>query len=85
MKIISIILIVIGLLLCTLGSFGTHFLIHQIMENIMRADSSGIGALASNLTNAWNLSFVGIAGCVVIFLGVILNIVAIFRAKKQTT
>jgi uncharacterized membrane protein len=82
MKIISIILLVIGMLLCAVGSFGSHFFTHQVMYDIMHADTGGIGSIASGLTNAWYLSFVSIAGCVVIFLGVILNIVAMVRAKK---
>jgi uncharacterized membrane protein len=85
MKIISIILIVIGLLLCAVGSFGTHFFVHHVMRDLMNAAAGGIGSVASGLQNAWYLSFVAMFGCLIMFLGVVLNIVVMLRAKKQTT
>ena len=84
MKIVSVIFIVIGMLLCVVGSFGTHFFTHQLMHDLMHTETGGIGSVASALTNAWYLSFVSIAGCVVIFIGVVLNIIAMFIGRKQT-
>lgn len=49
----------------------------------MHAETSGIGSVASALTNAWYLSFVSIAGCVVIFIGLMINIIAMFIGRKQ--
>lgn len=83
MKIISIILIVIGLLLCAVGSFGTHFFVHHLMHDLMHAETAGIGTIASNLNNAWYLSFVSMAGCALIFFGLILNIISMFTGRKQ--
>lgn len=83
MKIISIILIVIGLLLCFVSSLWMHFAVHHVMHGMMHAETAGIGTIASNLSNAWYLSFVNMCGCVIIFIGVVLNIISMFAGRKQ--
>jgi len=84
MKIVSIILLVIGLLLCLVSGVWTHFAVHNVMYDLMHSEVAGIGRIASNLTNAWYLSFVNMVGCVFIFLGVVLNIISMFKERKQT-
>jgi hypothetical protein len=82
MKIISLVLLVIGLLLCLAGGFGTHFFIHHVIYDILHAETSGIGSIARGLDNAWYLSFVSIAGSAFVFLGLVFNIIAMFKGKK---
>jgi hypothetical protein len=83
MKIISLILVIIGFLLCAVSGLGLRIEVSAITENIMRAEASGIGGLASALYLASVLSYVNIFGCLVIFLGIILNIASLFAGKKQ--
>ena len=85
MKIISIILIFIGLFLCAVGSAGMHFAIHKTIEGAMHAETAGVYSLAQNLETAWYLSIVSVVGCIVIFFGLVLNIISIFTGRKQIT
>ena len=80
MKTISVVLIVAGVLLCFVSSLWMHFAVHHVMHDMMHAETSGIGTVASNLTTAWYLSFVNMVGCVIIFFGIILSI---FTGRKQ--
>lgn len=85
MKIISIILIAIGLFLCAVGSVGVQYLLRKTLEALMNSETAGIGAIARGFDNAFLSNYIAIFGCVIIFIGLLLNIISIFTGRKQIT
>jgi len=83
MKIIAVILTFIGLVVCFIGSVGTQYLLRSTLYAMMNSETSGIGAIARGFDNAMLAGYVAIFGCVIIFLGLLLNIVSMFTGKKQ--
>lgn len=74
-------MIVIGLLVCFISSGWMHFATHHVMHYMMHSETEGIGKVASILTTAWYLSFVNMVGCVGLFVGLVLKVIA---GRKQT-
>lgn len=85
MKIISIILIIFGFILCVGSSLGIRFAIYTLVDGLMSSDTAGIGMVASAISSASLLSYVNLFGCAIIFIGILLNIVGMFAGRKRQT
>ena len=83
MKIISVIIITIGFVICAISSLGIRYSVYNIVSGLMNTETTGIGQLASALSNASLLSYVNIFGCVVIFIGLVQNFISMFTEKKR--
>ncbi len=83
MRIISVILTFIGFVLCGIGSFGVRYMLYKVLEGLKNSETAGIGELARGFDNAVLLSYLSIFGCVIIFIGLILNFISMFTEKKR--
>jgi riboflavin transporter FmnP len=83
MRIISVILSVIGLMVCGVSAVGFRLTMSNLLNALLSGETSGIGQVASAITTANLLSYVNIFGCALIFLGILLNIFSMFGGKKQ--
>lgn len=79
----SVVLTFIGLVLCFVGSVGTQYMLRSTLDAMMNSETSGIGAIASGFDNAMKLGYVAIFGCVIVFIGLLINIISMFAGKKQ--
>ena len=85
MKAASLILQLVGFLICFGSSIGFRFALGGILNAIMSSETSGIGQINSAVQSGYYLSYLNILGCVVILIGIILNIISVFVGRKQTT
>ena len=85
MKIIAIILTFVGFVLAFFGSVGTQYLLRQTLAAMMNSETSGIGAIARGFDNTMTAGYVAIFGSVLVFLGIIVNIIALLAGRKQQT
>ena len=85
MKILSIILLVIGFILCGISSLALRYYLWQVINGMMASGTAGIGIVANGFDKMSLLSYVNIFGCVIIFLGIITSIVSLFTGRKQQT
>jgi hypothetical protein len=85
MKIIAIILTSIGFVLCFFGNIGVQYLLRQTLAAMMDSQTSGIGAIASGFENTMLAGYVAIFGSVLVFLGILINIIALFTGRKRQT
>jgi uncharacterized membrane protein len=83
MKKISIILIIIGFLITGISSLGIFYALHTGMKTLANDGSVGLETLTRIFYTPYYLSLVNIFGAVILFLGVVLTIVAMFIGKKQ--
>ena len=79
----SVVLTSIGLFLCFIGSVGTQYMLRSTLNAMMNSETSGIGAIARGFDNAMSLGYVAIFGCVIIFIGLLINIISMFTGRKQ--
>ena len=85
MKAASLILQLVGFLICFGTSVGFRFALAGILDAIMNSEAGGIGRISSAVETGSYLSYLNILGCVIILIGIILNIISVFVGRKQTT
>lgn len=83
MKIISLILLVIGLIICGISSLTIVYTITSAVNAAMNSGSAGIGMIGAALDTSRTMGFVNILGCAMIFFGIVFNIISWFTGKKQ--
>lgn len=79
----SVVLTFIGLVLCFIGSVGTQYMLRSTLDAMMNSETAGIGAIASGFENTILSNYVAIFGCVIIFIGLLVNVISMFAGRKQ--
>jgi uncharacterized membrane protein len=83
MKIISIILTFVGFVLCFVGSVGVQVLLRQTLAAMMDSETGGIGAIARGFDNTFLSNYVALFGCLLVFIGLLINIISLLAGRKQ--
>jgi hypothetical protein len=83
MRTISVILTFIGFVLCLAGSVGVQVLLRQTLFALLNSETGGIGAIARGFDNTFLSNYVALFGCLLIFIGLLLNIISLFTGRKQ--
>ncbi len=83
MKTASLILLVIGLILCGISSLTIVYSITSAVNQAMAGGAAGIGMIGAALDTSRTMGLVNIFGCVLIFIGIICNIIPSFTGRKQ--
>ena len=81
MRIISRILIILGLLITIAGNFATYYGIRTAVNGMLDSASNGIGIVAWGMDSAYFYSLVSLVGCFLLVIG--LSLAALTR--KQIT
>ncbi|MET0754358.1 MAG: hypothetical protein ABWZ66_13330 [Pyrinomonadaceae bacterium] len=84
MKIISLILLVIGLIICGISSLTIVYTITSAVNAAMNGGgSAGIGMIGAALDTSRTMGIVNLLGCAMIFFGIVFNIISLFTGRKQ--
>ena len=83
MKIISSIIIGIGLVITLISSLVIFYATHTGVSGVTNSAERGIGDIAWGLSTAYYASFINLFGCAILVLGVLLALVAMFTGRKK--
>ena len=83
MKIVAIIVTLIGLAITGICSLGTAFSLYTAVNSMTNSAARGVGTPASWLGYAQILSYINLFGVVILVLGVILMIAAMYMGRKN--
>jgi hypothetical protein len=72
MRVASRVLIVVGLVINIAGSLATFYGVRTAVRGMMSAESAGIASVAWGMTSAYSWSAVGLLGCFILIVGLIL-------------
>ena len=72
MRVVSRVLIVVGLLITIAGNLATFYGVRAAVRGMMNAESAGIASVAWGMTSAYSWSAVSLLGCFLLIVGLVL-------------
>ena len=83
MKVISKILIAIGLFITVISNLATYYGLHTAVQGVKNSADEGIGAVARGMDSAYFWSFISLFGCLILVVDVVLAFIKSLGEKGR--